>query len=945
VGEVQPAAGPADDRDMPAPRRIVMTSFGFRDSGGGTIVPRNVAHELARRGWDVTVFYAGVGRGGEGRPYELVESVDEGVRLVGVFNRPHGLLDLGHPHREIDDPPITAAFAALLDRVRPDVVHFHNLHNLGAALIDEAASRGLPSYFTTHNYWLVCPRNYLFTGELELCGGPGDRGADCATCVGTADRHGYQTRLSEIRARFSRGMTTCLAVSDAVKRTLVGAGYPEDMIDVVRQAMPAAEAVWERLGRDRVPGRVGGPLTVGFFGSAYPHKGPQLLVEAAQRASADVRVIIFGEVPDRFAERLRRMDRRGVVEVRGAFGPDDLPELLAEVDAAVMPSMWWDCAPLMAAECLAGRVPLLVPRLGGIPEWVRHEREGLVFDGRSAAGLTAAIDRLATEPGLLERIQESIEAPASFAAYVDELEAYYGGARPAAGRPEVVAGPAVRWVGDHTLRTSLSIVNQEVAARLEERHGVVVQRVERSGVSAGAPLPHVAQVEVRHQWPPDLRPAPAGRLAVIQPWEFGAIPRDWVQPIADNVDELWVPSDFVRAMYLDAGVDADRVHTVPNGVDLARMRPDGPRLELDAPGLRLLFVGGLIGRKGPDVLLGAYRAAFAGRDDVTLVVKDFGANGVYAGADREGLRAYAASGALPRVLLLEDELSADDMAALYRACDVLVHPYRGEGFAMPVLEAMACGLPVVATAGGPTDEFCPPEAGWRIRSSRRVIPGGRIDHLMTAGDPWMLEPDVAHLVQLLRAVAADPAERERRGRAAAEAARALSWDAVAGAYRARLDALLARPPRHAAPRAEALELEGDAAVRVLATPAWRGEHRLGELLAAWARAAPAGTDACLHLLADSRVDGTPDELAEAVMDAAAAAGVDLDAVADIDLLVRPLEAGDDDRLLHAAVDAYVPLHDACAGHVRHARATGSVVVALDDLAVWPMVRGVVAQLA
>jgi hypothetical protein len=119
---------------------------------------------------------------------------------------------------------------------------------------------------------------------------------------------------------------------------------------------------------------------------------------------------------------------------------------------------------------------------------------------------------------------------------------------------------------------------------------------------------------------------------------------------------------------------------------------------------------------------------------------------------------------------------------------------------------------------------------------------------------------------------------------------------------------------------------------VLATPAWRAEDdRLGALLAAWAQTAPAGSDACLHLLADSRVDGTVDDLADQVMRAADAAGVDLEAAADIDLLVRPLASGDDDRLLHAAVDAYVPLHDACEGHVRHARAAGTEVVALDDL--------------
>jgi glycosyltransferase involved in cell wall biosynthesis len=921
------------------PGRIVMTSYGFRDSGGGTLLPRTIAYELVRRGWEVTVFYAGVGRGGSGRPYEIVRGEDQGVKLVGVFNRAHGLLDLGNPLREVDDPPITAAFADVLDEVRPDVVHFHNLHNLGAALLDEAAARGIRSYYSAHNHWLGCARGYLVDDQAELCSGPG-RGGDCAACAG-GDQAGYEYRMSELRARVSRSVTALLAPSEAARRTLLGFGYPEAAVDVLPQVMPVPGSIWDVLGRDRAPGRVGGPLTIGFFGSVYGLKGVHLLVQAAQLVDADVRVHIHGEiVHERYAKQLAQLDRRGVVEVRGSFGHDGLVERLAAVDVAAFPSILWETQGLVASESLAARVPVLVPNMGGLAEQVRDGVDGLHFEGRSAESLAAAIERLATEPGLLERLQAGIEPSASFAAHVDDLEACYRGERPGRERLRpAAAAPAVRWVGDHTLKTSLSIVNQEVVARLED---AVVQRVERSGLSTDAPLPHLAQVEVRHQWPPDLRPAPAGRLAVIQPWEFGAIPQDWLGPIAENVDELWVPSDFVRQMYLDAGVDPDRVHTVPNGVDLERMRPDGPRLELDAPGLRLLFVGGLIGRKGPDVLLAAYRAAFAGRDDVTLVVKDFGANGVYAGADREGLRAYAASGTLPRVLLLEDELSADDMAALYRSCDVLVHPYRGEGFAMPVLEAMACGRPVVATAGGPTDEFCPPDAGWRIRSSRRVIPGGRIDHLVTAGDPWMLEPDAAHLAELLQAVAADPAERERRGRAAAEAARALSWEAVAASYRARIDALLTRPPRNAAPRAAELELDGDAAVRVLATPAWRGEHRLGELLAAWAQAAPAGTDACLHLLGDSRVDGTPDDLAETVMAAAEAAGVDLDAVADIDLLVRPLEAGDDDRLLHAAVGVYVPLHDACAGHVRHARAAGSAVVEVDELAVRPLPAGAVA---
>ena len=94
------------------PPRILLTSFGYNDSGGGTTVPRLAAKELARRGWEVTVFHAAVKpRRRHSAAYHVAEWEEDGVRLVGVHNRPHGLWDREQPLRELDDPPITAAFA------------------------------------------------------------------------------------------------------------------------------------------------------------------------------------------------------------------------------------------------------------------------------------------------------------------------------------------------------------------------------------------------------------------------------------------------------------------------------------------------------------------------------------------------------------------------------------------------------------------------------------------------------------------------------------------------------------------------------------------------------------------------------------------------------------------------------------------------------------------
>jgi hypothetical protein len=248
---------------------------------------------------------------------------------------------------------------------------------------------------------------------------------------------------------------------------------------------------------------------------------------------------------------------------------------------------------------------------------------------------------------------------------------------------------------------------------------------------------------------------------------------------------------------------------------------------------------------------------------------------------------------------------------------------------MPVLEAMACGLPVITTAGGPTDEFCPPEAGWRIRARRLDMKREEFGELEPAGIPWMLEPDIEHLVELLRLAAADESERSSRGQAARRAAQLLPWDRAAQLYTERIVALSATTPRGGRLDPEPFPLEQDVALRVLATPAWRGLDRLSELLREWAEATTPQTSACLYLLADPATAGTTEQVEAHVVDAATRAELDLDGCADINILFEPFRHDRDERL-HAAMDAYVPLHSGCAGQVRLAAASGAATLALGE---------------
>ena len=149
--------------------------------------------------------------------------------------------------------------------------------------------------------------------------------------------------------------------------------------------------------------------------------------------------------------------------------------------------------------------------------------------------------------------------------------------------------------------------------------------------------------------------------------------------------------------------DADpaRIAVVPPGVDLDRFRPGRARSEDRArlglpPGRIVAFVGRIQPLKAPDVLISAL-ASLRGTD-ISLVVCG-GPSG--SGLDRPtALIELATSlGVRDRVLFLPPQ-TGDDLAALYRAADLVAVPSYNESFGLVALEAQACGTPVVAAAVG-----------------------------------------------------------------------------------------------------------------------------------------------------------------------------------------------------------------------------------------------------
>lgn len=255
-------------------------------------------------------------------------------------------------------------------------------------------------------------------------------------------------------------------------------------------------------------------------------------------------------------------------------------------------------------------------------------------------------------------------------------------------------------------------------------------------------------------------------------------------------NRIVTPSRWARDRLIDFGFDEERVRVVRHGVDLAINRPATldellvQRKTLGIPNDAVIFlnVGVPTWNKGIDLLLRAFATIFRDHRNIHLILKD--ARGLYGLPIDTVLKSVNAAypgllsaDVLNAIHVIPVNLSQADLCHLYGFVDWYVSPYRAEGFNLPVLEAQACGTPVIVTSGGATDDFCNTDAAWKIPG---VFRRGTLNGIKECC--WV-DPEYEALEKLMRQAAAqgprgphasDPLRIAARGNAEHH-----SWDRVA----------------------------------------------------------------------------------------------------------------------------------------------------------------------
>lgn len=365
--------------------RILQITDDFRHTGGIQSAIRNTMELLHQEGHDVRMFDPGDGGGAQ-------------------LSRWLSLRQKRRLHQDLARQPV-------------DIVHAHSLSmRLSPLPLRAAVELGIPVVMTVHDFNYVCPRKWM----IDSSGRPCARGLGAACLVLDCHSakpgrrylpyHGLRwLKIQLHRALLRRLVDVFVAPSDVLAAWLsrsLGVA-PERIVHIPNFVAVPTEPL-PRPGAER---------DVLFVGRLSPEKGVDCLLHAfsvLRSRFPEARLVVAGDGPARAAlEQLA--GRLGVAQATtfaGMLSQELLRARHAAARCSVFPSLWLENCPMGVLEAMAAGVAVVASRVGGIPEIIRHEQTGLLFERGDSVQLAAQLTRILGDSELQARLGSAARAEA-----------------------------------------------------------------------------------------------------------------------------------------------------------------------------------------------------------------------------------------------------------------------------------------------------------------------------------------------------------------------------------------------------------------------------------------------------------------------------------------------------------------------------------------------------
>jgi glycosyltransferase involved in cell wall biosynthesis len=283
--------------------------------------------------------------------------------------------------------------ARLIDDFRPNVAHAHNIyHHISPSILGLLKSRNVPTVLTLHDLKIACPAYSMLStdGICERCKGGRLHNVLVHKCIkGSTALSGVvmvEAMVHRLLGSYRRDVDRFVVPSRFYIEKLTQWGMPADLFRHVPNFADVS-----RHEPNYTPGK-----SFLYFGRLSREKGVPTLIRAAARTGCSVSVAGTGQQAAELQALAKELNAN--VTFLGYLAGSALHEAVKNASAIVLPSEWYENAPMSVLEAYAFGKPVLGARIGGIPELIRDGETGLTFESGNVDSLADALTRFMTLP-------------------------------------------------------------------------------------------------------------------------------------------------------------------------------------------------------------------------------------------------------------------------------------------------------------------------------------------------------------------------------------------------------------------------------------------------------------------------------------------------------------------------------------------------------------------
>ena len=400
------------------PRLLSLNTYHYRRGGSDVVFLEHDAMFRAQ-GWDTAVMAMHHPKNTPS-PWStfFVDEIE--------FGHEYGALDkLAMAGKVIYSYEAKRKISSLLDTFPADVAHVHCIyHHLSPSVLVELKQRGIPTVMTAHDLKLACPAYKMLnrSGVCEKCRSGNLLHLVKNRCIRDSLQVSglimLESAIHKSLGLYRRNLDRVVAPSQFYKRKLMEWGWPESQLVYIPNYVDAT-AYQPRY----QPGDY-----YFYFGRLAMEKGVATLIRAAARAKVKLR--IAGTGPEGDALKLLAAETGGDVEFLDFVSGEPLWTLVREARAMVLPSEWYENAPMSLLEAYACGKPVIGARIGVIPEMVREGETGDLFESGDVDGLANMLRLYANKPNaelaaMGEAARDFVSTTFTARRYLDEMLALY----------------------------------------------------------------------------------------------------------------------------------------------------------------------------------------------------------------------------------------------------------------------------------------------------------------------------------------------------------------------------------------------------------------------------------------------------------------------------------------------------------------------------------------